>query len=253
MYGKAIPLKLDCSIFVRTNDMNSFLNNLNDQNLFGSQIPFDSHQYLQDPNYNAFINKADLLDNLNSQDQNYLSDLLQDTPGNAPSISNPAQDIPALASLHKFKREEANIDLLQEKVAFFPKDDIIETLKRTTQLSRYIWIYPMRKHIKYIFKMLKKRKVNETHSTDTYFPSVKSVEGYNMAQPFYGCTSGTIHVYGMKSKGEFYKVYQDHINKVGIPHTLRRDYSMEQGSNERRHHLAKIINRDLIIKDEFSE
>ena len=40
-----------------------------------------------------------------------------------------------------------------------------------------------------------------------------------MAQAFYGCTSGTIHVYGMKSKGEFYKVYQDHIKEVGIPHT----------------------------------
>ena len=104
-----------------------------------------------------------------------------------------------------------------------------------------------------MFQMLREKRVNETHSTDTYFSSVKSVEGYNMAQAFYGCTSGTIHVYGMKSKGEFYKVYQDHIKEVGIPHTLRQDYSMEQGSNERGHHLVKKLNRDLIIKDEFSE
>ena len=117
-----------------------------------------------------------------------------------------AENIPSMASLHKLKREDTDLDLLQEKLAFFPKDVIMETLKRTTQLARYIQIFPMRKHIKSMFQMLRKKRVNEVHSTDTYFSSVKSVEGYNMAQVFYGCTSGTIHIYAMKSKGEFYQV-----------------------------------------------
>lgn len=37
-----------------------------------------------------------------------------------------------------------------------------------------------------MFQMLRKRRVNETHSTDTYFSSVKSAEGHNIAQFFKG-------------------------------------------------------------------
>ena len=231
MYGRAIPLKFHCSIFLRTNDMNSFLANLDDHDLFGSQLPFDSYKYLKEQNYNAVINKAELLDTLQIQDQAYPSDLLSEPKGNTQNIPSLVQDIPSMASLHKHKREDTDLDLLQEKLAFFPKDVVMETLKRTTQLARCIQIVPMRKHIKSMFQIMRKRRVNETHSTDTYFSSVKSVEGYNMAHVFYGCSSGTIHVYGMKSKGKFYKLYQDHIEEVGIPHTLRQDYSKEQGSN----------------------
>ena len=111
-----------------------------------------------------------------------------------------------MTSLYKLKREDTDLDLLQEKLAFFPKDVAMEMLKRTTQLARYVQIFPMRKDLKSMFQIMRKRRVNETHSTDTYFSSVKSVEGHNMAQVFYLCSSGTIHVYGMKSKGEFYKV-----------------------------------------------
>ena len=114
MYGKAIPSKPECYIFVRTNDMNSFLNNLDEHDLFGQQLPFDSYQYLQEQNYNAVINKAELLDNLKIQDQNYPSDLLSEPTGGAQNASSSPQDIPAMESLHKFKREEANLDLLQE-------------------------------------------------------------------------------------------------------------------------------------------
>ena len=78
-----------------------------------------------------------------------------------------------------------------------------------------------------MFQMLRKKRINETKSTDTHFSLEKSVEGFIMAQIFYGCTSGALQVYGMKSKGEFYQVYQEHLKEVGIPHTLRRNYSME--------------------------
>ena len=64
MYGRAIPLKLDCSTFVRTSDMDNFLDNLDDYDLFGRHLPFDSYQYLTDNNYNIVVNKAELLDEL---------------------------------------------------------------------------------------------------------------------------------------------------------------------------------------------
>ena len=41
MYGKAIHLKIDCSMFIRTNEMDNFLDNLNDHDLFGRQPPLD--------------------------------------------------------------------------------------------------------------------------------------------------------------------------------------------------------------------
>ena len=37
------------------------------------------------------------------------------------------------------------------------------------------------------------------------FSTEKSIEGYTMAQAFYGCTSGTIHMNGMKLKEEFFR------------------------------------------------
>ena len=40
---------------------------------------------------------------------------------------------------------------------------------------------------------------------------------------------------------------------MGAPQVPSIYYAKEQGSNEKGHHLVKKLNRDLIIKDEFSE
>ena len=119
MYGRAILLKLDCSIFLITNEMNSFLDNLDDHGLFGRQFPFDSYQYQKEQNFNAVINKAELLEELQIQDKEYPSDCIPDSKGS--SSSNMAQEIPSMVSLHKFKREDTDLDLLQEKLVSFPR------------------------------------------------------------------------------------------------------------------------------------
>lgn len=111
----------------------------------------------------------------------------------------------------------------------------------------------MRKHLKYLFQMLRKIQINETHASDTHFSSVSSCEGFKCAQAFYGCISGAIHVYGMKSKGGVVNVYKEHINEVGIPNKLWRDGSKEPGGTHKGKKEVLKMNRDLYIKDEYSE
>ena len=96
--------------------------------------------------------------------------------------------------------------------------------------------------------MLRMPQLNETVSSDTWFSSVTSIEGYNCGQSFCGSASHCMNVYGMKSEFQFSQRYQDFIRENGIPHTLRRDNAKAE-DNE----AVKAINRDYIIKDEFTE
>ena len=96
--------------------------------------------------------------------------------------------------------------------------------------------------------MLGRKRLNEVVSIDTYFSSTRSIEGYNCAQAFYGCTSRFIEVYGMKTESEFVDTYKDFLRDRGIPHTLRRDNAKSEDSGP-----VKDINRDLVIRDEFTE
>lgn len=59
--------------------------------------------------------------------------------------------------------------------------------------------------------------------------------GYMCSQGFYGCTFGSIIIYGMKPKGDFVNIYKEYLKEVGIPHTFRRDVSKQQGV-----HLLRI-------------
>ena len=132
----------------------------------------------------------------------------------------PAPAEPVIAdSSSLLKVFDEDWDFLKERLTYFPKDVIKQTLDRTTQMAHYIMLFPMRKHLKSMFKMLRRPRLNETVATDTYFSSETSLEGYNCAQVYYGCTSGTIHVYGMRSKNEFIDTYQEHMKEVGIPQT----------------------------------
>jgi hypothetical protein len=45
--------------------------------------------------------------------------------------------------------------------------------------------------------MLRHKRLNEVTATDTYFSSVKSIEGYYCAQEFFGLTSKMLYVAGM--------------------------------------------------------
>jgi hypothetical protein len=61
----------------------------------------------------------------------------------------------------------------------------------------------MRRHLKSQFQMLRHKRLNEVIATDTYFSSVKSIEGYYCAQVFFGMTSKMLYVAGMKTESEF--------------------------------------------------
>jgi hypothetical protein len=57
----------------------------------------------------------------------------------------------------------------------------------------------MRRHLKCRFQMLRHKRLNEVIATDTYFSSTKSIEGFYCAQVFFGMTSKTLYVAGMKT------------------------------------------------------
>jgi hypothetical protein len=68
--------------------------------------------------------------------------------------------------------------------AFRPHDVIQHTLRQTTQLAKSTIHYPMRRHLKSRFQMLRHKRLNEVIATDTYFANEKSIEGYHCAQVF---------------------------------------------------------------------
>ena len=66
--------------------------------------------------------------------------------------------------------------------AFQPHDVIQQTLWQTTQLAKSTIHYPIRRHLKSRFQMLRYKRLNEVIATDTYFANEKSIEGYHCAQ-----------------------------------------------------------------------
>jgi hypothetical protein len=68
--------------------------------------------------------------------------------------------------------------------AFRPHDVIQHTLRQTTQLAKSTIHYPMRRHLKSRFQMLRHKRLNEVIAT--YFENEKSIEDYHCAQVFFG-------------------------------------------------------------------
>jgi hypothetical protein len=79
---------------------------------------------------------------------------------------------------HYSKALPSKIDYerLSPYFAFRPHDVIQHTLRQTTQLAKSTVHYPMRRHLKSRFQMLRHKRLNEVIPTDTYFSSVKSIE-----------------------------------------------------------------------------
>jgi hypothetical protein len=107
--------------------------------------------------------------------------------------------------------------------AFHLHNVVQHTLRQTTQLAKSTIHYPMRRHLKSRFQMLRHKRLNEVITTDTYFANEKSIEGYDCAQVFFGMTSKMLYVAGMKTESKFADVNLGLIRKYGIPSALRRD------------------------------
>jgi hypothetical protein len=143
---------------------------------------------------------------------------------------------------------EIEYEKLSPYFAFIPHDVIQHTLRQKTQLAKYTIHYPMRRHLKSLFQILRHKRLNEVIATDTYSENEKSVEGYDCAQIFFVMTSKMPYAAGMKTESEFADVYLDFIRKYGIPSTLRR-YNKKSEMNQ----CVKEIHRDLINADQWTE
>jgi len=150
--------------------------------------------------------------------------------------------------LHKVIPKKLDYEKLSKHFLFRSRDVIKKTLENTTQMAKAIMHSPMKRHLKSRFMMLRHPRLNEVISTDTYFSSVKSIEGYSMSQVFMGLTSRRITVIGMKAESEFPTAYRDFIRSRGIPHTLRRDNAKSEASEE-----VQDIHREFVIADAYTE
>ena len=170
------------------------------------------------------------------------------------SMVNPSQpmietQILATSTWHRVIHQDIDPMHLRPYLGWRPLTVIKKTLQKTTQLAQMVIRHPMRRHIKSQFPHMNVTRIDEAVSTDPLFTNCKSLyHGYTAAQIFFGTKSHTIFVYGIKSKGEFPRVYRDFIREHGAPSALRRDNAKEEQSE-----MVQEINRELLIKDQYTE
>ena len=79
--------------------------------------------------------------------------------------------------LHKALPAKVDYDRLSKYFLYCSIKVIQKTLRSTMQLAKAQINYPLKQHIQSCFQMLRKPSLNEVVATDTYFSSVRSVEG----------------------------------------------------------------------------
>jgi hypothetical protein len=156
------------------------------------------------------------------------------------------QAINGLRAINKF--DDDDLERLRPNLAWKPLEVICQTLKNTTQFARDVIRFPMRRHFASRWLRYGTKHLRETVSTDTYFASIPDVSGATCTQAFWGVRSHMINVYGMRREAEFPYVYADFLREEGAPQILQRDNSQTQRS-----HKVTEMNRDYLVKDEWSE
>ena len=155
----------------------------------------------------------------------------------------------ATATWHRVIHKDIDPVLLRPYLGWRPVNIVKKTLAKTTQMARKIIRQPLRRHVKARFPHLNVTRIDEPISTDPMYSNCRSIyHGFTAAQVFFGLKSHTIFVYGIKSKGEFPRVYKDFIRDHGAPSALRRDNAKEEQSEE-----VQDINREYMIKDQYTE
>src|SRR5687768_12109288 len=155
----------------------------------------------------------------------------------------------ATATWHRVIYRSYDLNILRPFLAFRPRRVVEKTLEKTTQLAKMTIRNQLRRHFKPRNPHMNVTRIDEPVSTDPMFTNCRSMyHGYLAAQVFFGLKSHTIFVYGIKSKGEFPKIYRDFIRDQGAPSALRRDNAREEQSE-----MVKDINREFMIKDQYTE
>ena len=119
-----------------------------------------------------------------------------------------------------------------ERLGNAPEHVTVKTLEATTQLcSAPVEMEnrenPRQHRMKRIHPMHPTRIPGRTDS-DTFFASVKSVQGFKCVQIFYTLVAKFIFVMGMRKESHSHNAYQDFIREVGAPATLLTDNSRTQ-------------------------
>jgi hypothetical protein len=188
----------------------TFLSDLSDRELFGYNEPFDAFNYCTDP-------------------------VIQDS-----QISY------MFTTSNRKYAEKA-----QPYLGFRPLEVVRHTtLEQTTQLARITTAIPMRRHVQSLFPFLNRKRINETVATDTFFSSTRDVSGATCAQIFYGLRSHFMNIYGLKSKSDGPKAFEDFARHEGFPNVIRSDNSKMQ-----RYNNAKLLEKlhSWLITPEFTE
>ena len=175
----------------------------------------------------------------------------EDNQLNIVDMSKPLMDtqICATSTWHRVIYHDIDPRLLRPYLSYRPLEVVKKTLEVTTQMAKMVIRHPMRRHVKSRFPHMNVTMIDEPIYTDPMFSNCKSIyHGHVAAQIFYGTKSHTIFLYGIKSKGEFPKVYKDFIREHGAPSALRRDNAKEEQSE-----TVKDINREYMVKDQLTE
>jgi len=174
--------------------------------------PSDSIEVKANEGYPAILNH---LCNIDINDQNdFDNDHSHNDPFDILSMTQPIIEshILATATWHKVIHKDIPPSLLRPYFGWRPEPVVKKTLERATQMARMILRKQMRRHKKARFPHMNVFRIDEPVSTDPLFTNCRSMyHGYTAAQVFFETKSHTIFIYGIKSKGEFPRVYRDFI------------------------------------------
>lgn len=165
---------------------------------------------------------------------------------------------PHIDGIQRFKRasttrkeDETSMKEWRKRLALSPVPVIKKTLENTTQLYTHIETERRddpRRHLQSRFPGLRKNRISETVTTDTFFPSTMTGQGHTCSQLFIGGNTDHWDVYPLKMEHHSIQELQDFTREVGIPNTLKSDNAQSEVSYEWAQHC-----RQQCIKTETSE
>ena len=126
-----------------------------------------------------------------------------------------------------------------------PLDVVKKTYLNTTQYATSHVRMPMRDHFKSRFPALNVRRIDEPVATDTFFSSVKALDGETCAQLYCGKYSFHTKVYGMKTESQMPDTLGDYIREIGAPYALISDNAKSETSEAVKAYLRKYCIKDM--------
>ena len=118
------------------------------------------------------------------------------------------------------------MSIWQKRLAYAPEDVIRKTFAATTQYGMSVEAENRvsgRRHYKSRFQYMKEKRINDVFHSDTFFPTVHTMNGDTCSQIFIGKSTDYMKVYPMKKQSHSFRALQDFTRKVGIPRGIKTD------------------------------